>query len=64
MVDDLSPAAEHEPEERTSDECAWQSHPSVNSSTPCPWCGERALHEQHCKQICLACGWYRSCSDP
>ncbi len=41
----------------------WRGHPSVNTSRPCPWCGLRALHEQHCKQICLACGWYRSCVD-
>ena len=41
----------------------WQTHPSVNSPNPCPWCGTRALHEQHCKQICLACGWYQSCVD-
>ena len=41
----------------------WQDHPTVNSPHPCPWCGIRALHEQHCKQICLACGWYQSCVD-
>jgi hypothetical protein len=41
----------------------WQEHPTVNSPNPCPWCGIRALHEQHCKQICLACGWYQSCVD-
>jgi len=41
----------------------WQTHPSVNTPRPCPWCGIQALHEQHCKQICLACGWYRSCVD-
>lgn len=54
-----------EPAERegADDGPDWQSHPSVNSPNPCPWCGIRALHEQHCKQICLACGWYRSCVD-
>ena len=41
----------------------WQEHPTVNSPHPCPWCSIRALHEQHCKQICLACGWYQSCVD-
>lgn len=41
----------------------WQAHPSVNTDRPCPWCDTPALHEQHCKQICLACGWYRSCVD-
>lgn len=41
----------------------WQAHPSVNTDRPCPWCDTPALHEQHCKQICLACGWYRSCAD-
>lgn len=41
----------------------WQAHPSVNTRKPCPWCDTPALHEQHCKQICLACGWYRSCVD-
>lgn len=41
----------------------WQAHPTVNSPHPCPWCGIRSLHEQHCKQICLACGWYQSCVD-
>lgn len=44
-------------------EIDWQAHPSVNSGRPCPWCDTPALHEQHCKQICLACGWYRSCVD-
>jgi len=42
----------------------FQEHPSVNSDRSCPLCGTRALHEQHCKLICLACGYYRSCSDP
>lgn len=42
----------------------FQQHPSVNSDRGCPVCGTRALHEQHCKLICLACGYYRSCSDP
>lgn len=42
----------------------FQRHPSVNSDRDCPVCGTRALHEQHCKLICLACGYYRSCSDP
>lgn len=41
----------------------WKDHPTVNTDKPCPWCGIRALHEQHCKQICLACGWYQSCVD-
>lgn len=49
--------------ERTAPVIDWQRHPSVNSDRPCPWCGARALHEQHCKQVCLACGWYRSCVD-
>ncbi|MFW6198299.1 MAG: hypothetical protein ACOC5E_00600 [Acidobacteriota bacterium] len=46
-----------------ADSTDWQAHPSVNTERPCPWCGTAALHEQHCKQICLACGWYRSCVD-
>ncbi len=41
----------------------WSSHPAVNSATPCPYCGHEALHEQHCKRMCLACGWYESCVD-
>jgi hypothetical protein len=50
---------------RTVDDGAidWQSHPSVNSERRCPYCAEQALHEQHCKQICLSCGWYKSCVD-
>lgn len=41
----------------------WQAHPSVNVPDPCPYCGARALHAQHCKRMCLACGWFRSCVD-
>jgi hypothetical protein len=41
----------------------WQSHPSVNVPDACPYCGARALHAQHCKRMCLACGWFRSCVD-
>jgi len=44
-------------------EVDWQSHPSVNIVDPCPYCGARALHAQHCKRMCLSCGWFRSCVD-
>jgi hypothetical protein len=44
-------------------EIDWQSHPSVNIPDPCPYCGAAALHAQHCKRMCLACGWFRSCVD-
>lgn len=50
-------------DERAKGSIDWQAHPAVNSTHPCPYCGEAALHEQHCKQICLSCGWYRSCVD-
>ncbi|MGD8331794.1 MAG: hypothetical protein PVJ49_20345 [Acidobacteriota bacterium] len=48
---------------RRSAEPDWQSHPSVNIPDPCPYCGAAALHAQHCKRMCLACGWVRSCVD-
>lgn len=41
----------------------YQAHPAVNTDAPCPVCGIRALHRQHCKELCLACGWYQSCVD-
>jgi hypothetical protein len=48
---------------RVPTDAEWQAHPTVNTTKHCPWCGIPALHEQHCKQICLACGWYQSCVD-